>query len=196
MRCVLSDIRYTHTYKAMSGHNKWSQIKEKKGKTDAQKSKIFSMYAKVITMEAKKAKGDKNAPGLKAAIDRAKTFNVPNDNIERAVKKGMGAEANSMEEVIYEAYGPAGVAFLIEGITDNKNRTTQEIKHLLSKNGGNLGGQGSVMWAFTKTSDGYEAQTPLDLSPSDQENILKLYNELDGHEDIKNIYTNAKLELE
>jgi YebC/PmpR family DNA-binding regulatory protein len=129
----------------MSGHNKWSQIKEQKGKTDAQKSKIFSMYAKVISIEAKKAAGDRNAAGLKAAIDRAKAANVPNDNIERAVKKGFGGEGGSMEEVVYEGYGPGGIAFLLEGITDNKNRTTQEIKHILSKNGGNLGAQGSVM---------------------------------------------------
>lgn len=177
----------------MSGHNKWSQIKEKKGKTDAQKSKVFSMYAKIITMEAKKAKGDKNAPGLKAAVDRAKAANVPNDNIDRAVKKGMSSEAGNMEEVIYEAYGPGGMAFLIEGITDNKNRTTQEIKHLLTKNGGNLGSQGSVMWAFQKTAEGYSPITPMDISEGDKDAIKRLYEELEEHEDIKNIYLNANL---
>jgi YebC/PmpR family DNA-binding regulatory protein len=177
----------------MSGHNKWSQIKVAKGKTDAQKSKVFTMYAKIITMEAKKAKGDKNAPGLKTAIERAKSFNVPNDNIDRAIKKGMGTEANSMEEVLYEAYGPSGVAFLIEGITDNKNRTTQEIKHLLSLNGGNLGAQGSVMWAFQKTADGYEAITPMDLSEEAREAVRKLYGELEDYEDIRDIYTNGNI---
>lgn len=177
----------------MSGHNKWSQIKEKKGKTDAQKSKVFSMYAKIITMEAKKAGGDKNAPGLKAAVERAKSFNVPNDVIDRATKKGFGNEANSMEEVIYEGYGPGGVAFIMKGITDNKNRTTQEIKHILSKNGGNLGGQGSVMWAFQKTADGYSPITPMDISQGDQEAVLRLYGELDDHEDIQDIFSNANL---
>jgi len=177
----------------MSGHNKWSQIKEQKGKTDAQKSKVFTMYAKIITMEAKKAKGDKTAPGLKTAIERAKANNVPNDNIDRAIKKGVGSESNSLEEVIYEGYGPGGVAFLLEGITDNKNRTTQEIKHILSRNGGNLGLQGSVMWAFQKTADGYEAISPMDISESDKEKIQKLYSELEDYEDIKSIFTNTKL---
>lgn len=177
----------------MSGHNKWSQIKVQKGKTDAQKSKVFTMYAKIISMEAKKAKGDKNAPGLKTAIERAKSYNVPNDNIERAIKKGIGAESNSLEEVTYEGYGPGGVAFLLEGITDNKNRTTQEIKHILSRNGGNLGLQGSVMWAFKKTADGYEAISPMDISDIDKEKTEKLYNELEDYEDIKSIFTNANL---
>jgi len=178
----------------MSGHNKWSQIKVAKGKTDAQKSKVFSLYAKIITMEAKRANNDRNAPGLKAAIERAKSYNVPNDNIDRAIKKGFGTDAGSMEEVTYEAYGPAGVAFIVQGITDNKNRTTQEIKHLLSENGGNLGGQGSVLWAFTKTAEGYVAQNPMELSETDQDAVLKLYSALDDHEDVQNIYTNANLE--
>jgi len=177
----------------MSGHNKWSQIKVAKGKTDAQKSKVFTMYAKIITMEAKKAKGDKNAPGLKTAIERAKAFNVPNDNIDRAIKKGMGAEANSIEEFIYEGYGPGGVAFLLEGITDSKNRTTQEVKHILSRNGGNLGLQGSVMWAFQKTADGYEAVSPMDISDDDMEKVQKLYGELEDYEDIRNIYVNVNI---
>ncbi|MCX6713209.1 MAG: YebC/PmpR family DNA-binding transcriptional regulator [Candidatus Vogelbacteria bacterium] len=177
----------------MSGHNKWSQIKVQKGKTDAQKSKVFSLYAKIITMEAKKAGGDKNAPGLRAAIERAKSFNVPNDVIDRAVIKGFGGEAGNMEEVVYEGYGPGGVAFIIKGITDNKNRTTQEIKHLLSKNGGNLGAQGSVMWAFTKTADGYSPTTPMDISANDQEATLRLYEELDNHDDIQDIFSNATL---
>jgi len=177
----------------MSGHNKWSQIKVAKGKTDVQRSKVFTMYAKIITMEAKKAKGDRTAPGLKTAIERAKAFNVPNDNIDRAIKKGTGAEGDSLEEVSYEGYGPGGVAFLLEGITDSKNRTTQEIKHILSRNGGNLGLQGSVMWAFRKIEDGYKAISPIDISESDQEAIKKLYGELEDYEDIRNIYTNANL---
>jgi YebC/PmpR family DNA-binding regulatory protein len=177
----------------MSGHNKWSQIKVQKGKTDAVKSKVFTMYAKIITMEAKKAKGDKSAPGLKTAIDRAKANNVPNDNIDRAIKKGIGSESNSLEEVVYEGYGPGGVAFLLEGITDNKNRTTQEIKHILSRNGGNLGLQGSVMWAFQKTAEGYGAQSPMDISEEDKEKIQQLYSELEEYEDIRNIYVNVNL---
>ncbi len=178
----------------MSGHNKWSQIKEQKGKTDAQKSKVFSLYAKIITMEARKAAGDRNTPGLKAAIDRAKANNVPNDNIDRAVKKGMGGEGSAMEEVLYEAYGPGGVAFLIEGITDNKNRTTQEIKHLLSKNGGNLGAQGSVLWAFTKTATGYVPLSLLEVDEATKITLQNLYQILEDNEDVKTIIINASLD--
>lgn len=177
----------------MSGHNKWSQIKEKKGKEDAKKSKAFSMMAKTLAVEAKKAKGDKNAPNVRAAVERAKAINMPNDNIERAIAKGSGADAGAMEEVVYEAYGPGGVAFLIEGITDNKNRTTQEVKHIFSKNGGNLGAQGSVLWAFTKTAEGaWQAQNPVPLSDSDRPAFERIVDELEDHEDIKNIYTNAE----
>ena len=181
----------------MSGHNKWSQIKNKKGVTDAKRSKLFSMLVRMITMEAKRAGGNKEAPSLKAAIVRAKDANMPLDNIERAVQKGFGGGAENFEEVTYEAYGPAGVALLITGVTDNKNRTTPEIKHILSEHGGSLGTQGSTAWAFTKNETGdYVASNPLSLSESDQEKLISLVDEIEEHEDIKNIYHNAKLPTE
>src|SRR5436190_14809283 len=110
----------------MSGHNKWSKIKRQKEKTDGQKSKIFGKMVKLIQVEAKKAGGNISSPGLKAAIEKAKSFNVPNDNIDRAIKKS--AEAGALEIIVYEAYGPGGCAMVIEALTDNKNRANQEVK--------------------------------------------------------------------
>ncbi len=174
----------------MSGHNKWSQIKEKKGKEDAKKSKLFSILVKTITIEARKAAGNKNAPNLRAAVEKAKTVNMPSDNIERAIERGFGALGGGLEEVVYEAYGPGGVAMIIEGLTDNKNRTTPEIRHFFSEHGGNLSAQGSVLWAFDKKENHWEAKTKVTLSPSDQNKLNDLLAVLEEHEDIKNIYTN------
>lgn len=176
----------------MSGHNKWSQIKNKKGVTDAKRSKLFSMLVRTITMEAKKAGGNKEATGLKAAITRAKEANMPLDNIERAIQKGFGGEGETFEEVIYEAYGPAGVALVIIGVTDNKNRTTPEIKHILSQTGGNLGGAGSTTWAFIKQNDGkFIAQNQITLSDADKNKLVNLIETIEEHEDIKTVYHTA-----
>src|SRR5690606_18270822 len=150
-----------------------------------------SMLVKTITVESKKVGGDKNSPSLKAVIDRAKAANMPADNIERAIQKGASTDSGNLEEVMYEAYGPGGTAFITEGITDNKNRTTAEIKHLLSKNGGNLGAQGSTLWAFNKTEEGWQAVTTVPLEDKEKENVKKLFEALEEHEDIKNVYTNG-----
>src|SRR5438105_4825547 len=129
----------------MSGHNKWSKIKRQKEKTDGQKSKIFGKMVKMISVEAKKAGGNLNSPGLRTAIEKAKAMNVPNDNIERAIKKS--SEAGEMELVVYEAYGPGGCAMIIEVLTDSKNRANQEVKTILAKNGLALAGMGAASWA-------------------------------------------------
>lgn len=178
----------------MSGHNKWSKIKNKKAVTDAKKSKIFSMFAKMIAVESRKTKGDKNSPSLRAVMERAKAVNMPNDNIDRAVAKGAGGEGGNLEEVLYEAYGPGGVAIIIEGITDNKNRTTPEIRHLLSKHNGSLGASGSCLWAFTKGDEGWTPTTLVDVNEKDEEALLELLDVLDDHDDVQNISTNANLE--
>lgn len=136
----------------MSGHNKWSQIREKKGKTDAKKGRVFSKYAKLIANEARLAKGNKDAPALRAAIERARKENMPNDNIERAIKKATEGGVAALEAVLYEAYGPGGAALLIEVLTENKNKTAQEIKHLLAENWGNLASPGAAVWAFEKNT--------------------------------------------
>ena len=116
----------------MSGHNKWSKVKNKKAVTDAKKGKIYTKMAKVIAVEIKKANGDKNAAGVQAAVKKAREYNVPNENIERALKKNDNAA--QMESILYEAYGPGGVGIMIETLTDSKNRTVQDIKHILVNN--------------------------------------------------------------
>ncbi|MEA3454457.1 MAG: YebC/PmpR family DNA-binding transcriptional regulator [Candidatus Caldatribacteriota bacterium] len=136
----------------MSGHSKWSTIKRKKGKVDAQRGKIFTKIIRVITVAARSGGGDTETNiKLKAAIQLAKESNMPNENIERAIKRGTGeADGVSYEELTYEGYGPGGVAVLIEALTDNKNRTTPEIRKIFSKNAGNLGENGCVAWMFDK----------------------------------------------
>lgn len=176
----------------MSGHNKWSKIKNKKAVTDAQKSKVFSKFSQLITIESKKAKGDENSPSLRAVVERAKKENMPISNIEKAIKKGAGTDAGNLEEVLYEAYGPGGAAIIIEGITDNKNRTAAEIKHILSKNGLSLAGQGSAIWAFEKTYEGWEPKQTTPIGEEDGEKLEKLIEELEDNDSVQNVYTNAE----
>ncbi len=136
----------------MSGHNKWSSIKHKKGAADARRGRIFTKLIKEITVSARMGGGDPNGnPRLRSAILAAKTENMPKDNIERAIKKGTGElEGVSYEESIYEGYGPGGAAILVESLTDNKNRAVAEIRHIFNKNGGSLGANGCVAWMFDK----------------------------------------------
>ena len=137
----------------MSGHSKWSTIKRKKGAIDSQRGKVFTKIAKEITLAAKLGGGDAEANSrLRQAIVAAKDENMPKDNIERAIKKGTGESGENInyEEIVYEGYGPGGVAVLIEVMTDNRNRTVAEMRHILSKHGGNLGENGCVGWIFEK----------------------------------------------
>src|SRR5213595_359569 len=136
----------------MSGHSKWHSIKHKKGATDAKRGKLFTKFIKEITVAARTGGGDPDANArLRKAILDAKAGNMPNDTIERAIRRGTGEEEGvNYEEITYEGYGPGGVALLIEAVTDNRNRTVAEIRHLFSKNGGNLGESGSVGWMFDK----------------------------------------------
>jgi YebC/PmpR family DNA-binding regulatory protein len=134
----------------MSGHSKWSTIKRKKGATDAKRGKVFTKLIKEITVAARFGGGDPDAnPRLRTAIAAAKSENMPKDNIERAIKKGTGElEGVAYEEVIYEGYGPGGAAVLVESLTDNKNRTVADVRHIFTKSGGNLGEAGCVAWMF------------------------------------------------
>ena len=136
----------------MSGHSKWHSIKHKKGALDAKRGKLFTKLIKELTVAARTGGGDPTGNArLRKAISDAKGANMPNDTIDRAVKRGSGAEGGvNYEEITYEGYGPSGVALLIESMTDNRNRTVAEIRHIFSKNGGNLGESGSVGWLFEK----------------------------------------------
>ena len=136
----------------MSGHSKWHSIKHKKAAADAKRGKAFTQVIKEITVAARLGGGDPNFnPRLRLVVDKAKSLNMPKENIDRAIKKGTGElEGYNLEEVIYEGYGPGGVAVLIEATTDNRNRTVSELRHLFSKYGGNLSEAGSVAWVFQK----------------------------------------------
>ena len=135
----------------MSGHSKWHTIKHKKGALDAKRGKIFTKMIKEITVATRTgASGDVDSNArLRKAVSDAKAQNMPNDTIDRAIKRGMGEGAN-YDEVTYEGYGPSGVAVMVEAMTDNRNRTVAEIRHIFSKNGGNMGESGSVGWMFDK----------------------------------------------
>src|SRR2546421_5523295 len=153
--CYIPNHSFTTTLRktsGMSGHSKWHSIKHKKGATDAKRGKLFTKFIKEITVSARTGGGDPDANArLRKAILDAKAGNMPNDTIDRAIRRGTGAEEGvTYEEITYEGYGPGGVALLIEAMTDNRNRTVAEIRHIFAKNGGNLGESGSVGWTFDK----------------------------------------------
>lgn len=177
----------------MSGHSKWSQIKRQKATADTAKSRVFSRYARLITLESKKANGVLSVPSLSVVIARAKAANMPKDNIERAVAKGMSKDASNFEPVTYEAYGPGGTAIIITALTDNKNRTTQEVKHLLLQQGVELANPGAASWAFAKNRDVYTPHEPLiEISATDEERFSAILDALDEHDDVQQVFTNAR----
>ena len=165
----------------MSGHSKWHTIKHKKGALDAKRGKIFTKLIKEITVAARTGGGDEAANArLRKAVSDAKAQNMPNDTIDRAIKRGTGdLEGVNYEEITYEGYGPNGVAVLIETMTDNRNRTVAELRHLFSKNGGNLGEAGSVAWMFDKK--GYIV---VDKESASEEKLFEIAIEA-GAEDVK-----------
>ena len=137
----------------MSGHSKWSSIKHKKGAADAKRGKLFSKLSRAIIVAAKEGGGDPSGNlSLQNAIEKAKSYSMPKDNIDRAIAKGSGADADasSFETVVYEGYGPSGVAVIVEALTDNRNRTASDVRHTFAKNDGNLGGSGAVSWLFER----------------------------------------------
>jgi YebC/PmpR family DNA-binding regulatory protein len=138
----------------MAGHSKWAGIKHKKAIVDARRGKLFTKLARAITVAAKEGGGDPEGnPALSLAVQKAKDASMPKDNIERAIAKGTGegTDAEALETVVYEGYGPGGVAVMIEALTDNRNRTGSEVRHIFGKHGGNLGEPGSVAYLFDKT---------------------------------------------
>jgi YebC/PmpR family DNA-binding regulatory protein len=137
----------------LSGHSKWSSIKHKKGAADAKRGQLFSKLSRAILVAAKEGGGDPaNNMSLQNAIEKAKSYSMPKDNIDRAIAKGSGADADAeaFETIVYEGYGPEGVAVIVEALTDNKNRTAADVRHLFAKHGGNLGTAGAVAWQFDR----------------------------------------------
>ncbi|MDX9821437.1 MAG: YebC/PmpR family DNA-binding transcriptional regulator [Syntrophales bacterium] len=166
----------------MSGHSKWSTIKRKKGAADAKRGKIFTKLIKEISLAARLGGGDPEGNArLRQAILAAKAENMPKDNIDRAIKKGMGAAEGGVnyEELTYEGYGPGGVAVLVEVMTDNKQRTVAEIRHIFSKSGGNLGENGCVAWIFEK-----KGTISIEKTVADEEKLMEIALEA-GAEDVR-----------
>jgi len=156
----------------MSGHSKWHSIRHKKGVVDAKRGKLFTGIIREITIAARQGGGDPDAnPRLRTVITKAKEANMPKDNIEKAIKKGTGElEGYNLEEIVYEGYGPSGVAIMIDAMTDNKNRTTADIRNIFIKSGGNLGDNGCVSWIFAKkgiitvSAEKYDEDTVMEVA--------------------------------
>jgi transcriptional/translational regulatory protein YebC/TACO1 len=153
---------------------------------------VWGTLGKRIAIESKKAGGDVNVPSLRSAIENARKANMPKENIERAVAKGTSADAVNLEAITYETYGPGGSAIIIEAPTDSRNRTTQEIKHLLSELGLTLASPGSALWAFEHSGTTYVPKTTVQLSESDNETLVKILEKITAHDDVEEVYTNAE----
>ncbi|MDH5442221.1 MAG: YebC/PmpR family DNA-binding transcriptional regulator [Candidatus Nomurabacteria bacterium] len=167
------------------------KLTQKKAAADARRSKMFGKLVRLIQVEAKLANGDVNSPALKTAIDKAHKENMPQDNIDRAIKKA--SEAGDTKSVMFEAYGPAGVGMIITGLTDNNNRTSAEIKNILSKAGASFGATGSVSWNFTKDHAGvWQPNTTVALSDEDSEKLTDIVDQLHDNDDVQDIYTSAE----
>jgi YebC/PmpR family DNA-binding regulatory protein len=180
----------------MSGHSKWANIKNRKEAMDKKKGKVFSKMAKIIEIAARKGGDPEMNPTLRLAIENARSVNMPNDNIERAIKKGTGEdkEGGQLEEITYEAYGPNGTPLIIEIITDNKNRTLSEIKHILNNYGGKLAETGSVRYLFDRMEGEWKPKYSIDVTDENlKQQLEKLFGELDDNDDVNEIYSNINL---
>lgn len=179
----------------MSGHSKWNNIKNKKGVADQKRGKIFSQLSKNIRVAVKEgSSGDPNQnAALRLAVDKARAANMPAENIKRAIDRGLGiGKGGQLEEVIYEGYGPAGVAFVVIAITDNKVRTAAEIRSLFSKNNGSLGGPGAAMFMFERTGNEYKVSIPIEVSDPEQKSQVETLEEaLHDHDDVEEVFHTA-----
>ncbi len=174
----------------MSGHNKWSQIKNQKGATDKKRGQLFSKLLKAISIAARTEPNPDYNPRLRSVMEKAKESNVPLENIERAIHKS--GEEKNLEEVVIEAYGPEGAALIIEGITDNKNRTVAEVKHILSEHNGKIAHPGSVLWSFNQNDQKvWIPKFPQAISESAAIELNNLVSALDEHDDVQRITTNT-----
>lgn len=182
----------------MSGHSKWSSIKHKKGITDAKRSKEFSKIAKLLSIAARDGADPASNHRLQAVIDRARKANMPNDNIERAIKKAAEKDAASLHEVTIQAMGPEGVAIIVEAITDNTNRTISELKTILQKNNAKMASEGSLAYMFDKlkTNEGFEwvAKYPVEVADeAGKGKVIELLETLDDNDDVESVYSNLQI---
>lgn len=173
----------------MSGHSKWSQIKHRKAASDQKKGQLFSKLARKISIAARTGTDPTTNYKLQSVIDEARTFNMPKENIERAIKKASEKETAALSELIIQAMGPGGIALVIEAITDNKNRTINEIKHILTEHEAKMVPEGSLNWMFDQN---WNPHAPLEAAPEAQEKLDKLLETLDNNEDVENVHTNLR----
>ena len=189
------EIIKINNQKNMSGHSKWSTIKHQKAITDIRKGKIFSKMSRLISIAAKNGGENPNDnPNLRLTIEKAHSLNMPKEKIERAIKRGVGKlEGEKIEEVIYEAYCPFGIALIIKTITDNKNRTLSEIRHILSKHQAKLAKSGSVKYLFEKKEDKWMPKYPININDeNNKEQLKKLFDELSEQNDVQEIFNNIE----
>lgn len=173
----------------MSGHSKWKTIRHKKDATDQKRGKTFSKLLAAISIAAKGEPNPDFNPRLRTAVQKAKEANVPQDNIERAIKKS--SEQKELEELTVEAYGPEGVAIIISLISDNRNRTIPEVKKILSDHNAKWAGEGSVKWAFELINNEWQAKLRQDISDEAKEKLRELIEVLEEHDDVQGVYINA-----
>lgn len=181
----------------MSGHSKWTQIKHQKSAADQKRGKLFSILSKRISIAARGDDNPETNPGLKVVIDKARAGNMPKDTIERAIKRGSGAAPgeSTIEEAVYEAYGPDGAQLVIAATTDNRNRTSSDLRHILSLAGASLSGSGSVLWNFERTYDCFVPKTTQELSREASKEMSELIAALRENEDVEEVYTNAVIDI-
>lgn len=178
----------------MAGHSKWANIKNRKGAQDAKRGKIFSQVSKLIKAAVKEGgSGDPQFnPGLRTALDKAKAANMPKDKIQKAIDRGLGKTASgaSIQEVVYEGYGPNGVGVIAVAMTDNVQRTASDVKFIFSRNNASLGGPNSVMFMFERNQEGeYQPTMPIEVDQPTRDQVEKLVDELRENEDIEDVYT-------
>lgn len=175
----------------MAGHSHWAGIKHKKAVTDAKRAKSFTKLLKAVSAAAKQEPNPDFNPRLRTAVAKAREAQVPADTIQRSIDRA-SADAADLDELTFEAYGPGGVALVIETTTDNRNRAIAEVKSALNKNGGKIATPGSVLWAFAKAEDGaWSAQFPQEVSGPDAEALGKLVDALENLEDVQEVTTSA-----
>jgi YebC/PmpR family DNA-binding regulatory protein len=176
----------------VSGHSKWSTIKRDKAINDSKRSQIFTKLTRAITVAAKKGSDSETNASLRLAIEKAKQARMPKDNIERAVQKGSGGgEGTQFEEIIYEGYGPEGVAFYVKALTDNRNRTVAEIRSIFNRYSGSLGGAGSTAYIFGDLENpSFEIEV---LDAHKAKTIFNLVDALEDHDDVSDVYSNVKV---
>ncbi|GIK83515.1 MAG: putative transcriptional regulatory protein [Patescibacteria group bacterium] len=185
----------------MAGHSKWHNIQQRKGVVDAKRAKVFGQISKLIRIAVKQGgSGDpKFNAGLRVVLDKARAANMPMVNIDRAIQRGLGktASGGSIQEIVYEGFGPGGVAILAVGLTDNPNRTAGEVKFAFSRNGGSLGGPGSAMYMFKRDPEGgYVCTMPLEVDEETAGQVLDLADALRELDDIEDVYLAADIEEE